>query len=263
MSYAAVVSLSGGAQSFVAAQRAVARYGAASVACLFADTSAEDADLYRFVIQGAAHLGVPLFVVRDGRTPQEVLRHRRFLGSGRGAPCSDILKRRPVDAWLAKHAPAAVLVVGMTWEEPHRVEAITARYGDSRIVWAPLTEPPYLTRDDVFAAVRDAGIALPRLYARGYAHNNCGGACVRAGQGAWAHLLKDNPALYAEWEVWEQDMRELAGPHAILRDRSGGDHAPLPLVELRRRVQGQPDTVDLFDIGGCGCFAPDTAEAAP
>lgn len=58
-------------------------------------------------------------------------------------------------------------------------------------------------------------------------------------------------------------MRELVGPHAILRDRTGNGTAPLPLVELRRRVKGQPDTVDLFDIGGCGCFAPDTAEAAP
>lgn len=251
----AVVSFSGGAQSFVAAQRAVERYGAGEVALLFADTSAEDADLYRFVVQGAAALGVPLFVVRDGRTPQQVLRDRKFIGSGRGAPCSLILKRKPVDAWVAANAPDAVRVLGLTWEEPHRVEAF-ARAAAPSEAWCPLTEPPYLTRDGIFDAVRAAGLDLPRLYARGYAHNNCGGACVRAGQAAWKHLLTDNPTLYAEWEVWENGMRADVGDHSILRDRTNGDNVPLTLVQLRTRA-----TFDQFDIGGCGCFS-ETDDAA-
>lgn len=254
----AVVSFSGGAQSFVAAQRAVAKFGAASVSLLFADTSAEDLDLYRFVVQGAAALGCALHVVRDGRTPRDVLRQRRFLGSGRGAPCSDVLKRRPVDAWLRDHAPGAILVVGLTWEEPHRIEAIARRYAGQCDVWSPLAEPPYLTRDDVFACVAAAGVALPRLYARGYQHNNCAGACVRAGQSAWAHLLRDNPALFNEWEQFEESMRSEIGPHAILRDRSNGDTAPMTLTELRRRVA--TDQVDAFEWGGCGCMVDDDAQ---
>ncbi|MFN9574964.1 MAG: hypothetical protein ACK6AH_00180 [Gemmatimonadota bacterium] len=218
----------------------------------------------------------PHLAIQAASADEAVAEYRRRVGVPGGPTVADIVSMQGATTHLygskvqveythptASASPAAVMVVGVTREEPPREAAITARSGDSRIVWAPLTEPPYLTRDDVFAAVRDAGIELPRLYARGYAHNNCGGACVRAGQGAWAHLLKDNPALYAEWEAWEQEMRGMVGPHAILRDRSGGEHAPLPLVELRRRVKGQPDTVDLFDIGGCGCFAPDTAEAAP
>ena len=251
-----VVSFSGGAQSFVAAQRAIARYGASATRLVFADTSAEDADLYRFLSDAQRVLGAELVTLRDGRTPRDVLRQRRFLGSGRGAPCSKLLKRDPLDRWIAANAPDAVLIVGLSWDEPHRIEAITARIGVGR-VWAPLADPPYLSRDAVFQAVADAGIALPRLYAKGYAHNNCGGACVRAGQGAWAHLLTDNPALFSEWEAWEQEMRAEIGAHAILRDRTGGASRPLPLVELRRRVEGQPDAVDLFDIGGCGCLVDD------
>lgn len=252
----AVVMFSGGGQSFVAAQRAIARYGATSTALLFADTSAEDADLYRFVVQAAAALGAPLYVVREGRTPQQVLRDRKFLGSGRGAPCSLILKRQPMDAWIAANAPSAVQVYGLSWEEPHRVESIQ-RAKDPLPVWCPLNEPPYLTKDDVLAAVRAAGIAMPRLYERGYAHNNCGGACVRGGQGAWRHLLNDNPALYRQWEEWEQSMRKHVGPYAILRDRTGGTTRSLPLVELRQRADS---AVDLFDIGGCGCAIPDQEE---
>ncbi|MFN7611612.1 MAG: phosphoadenosine phosphosulfate reductase family protein, partial [bacterium] len=244
-----VVMFSGGAQSFVAAQRAVERFGAANTVMLFADTSAEDADLYRFVIQAAASIGAPLHIVRDGRTPQQVLRDRKFLGSGRGAPCSELLKRKPMDAWVATNAPDAVQVYGLSWEEPHRVESIRRAKAPAN-VWCPLSEAPYLTKDDVLAAVEAAGIAMPKLYRDGFAHNNCGGACVRGGQGAWLHLLDKNPALYSEWEAWEQDMRQQVGPYAILRDRSGGRTRPLPLVELRSRNR---ETLDVFEIAGCGC----------
>lgn len=245
----AVVMFSGGAQSFVAAQRAVMKFGASNVRLLFADTSAEDADLYRFVVQAAAALGCALHVVRDGRTPQQVLKDRKFMGTGRGAPCSEYLKRRPMDAWIAANAPEAVQVYGLSWEEPHRVESIQRAKAPAE-VWCPLAEAPYLTKDDVLAAVTAAGIAMPRLYAKGYAHNNCGGACVRGGQGAWRHLLRDNPSLYAKWEAWEQDMRGMVGPYAILRDRRGGTSKPLPLLELRQRAE---EEVDSFEIGGCGC----------
>lgn len=41
---------------------------------------------------------------------------------------------------------------------------------------------------------------------------------------------------------------------AILTDRTGGDRRPLTLRALRARLEAG-ETVDLFDIGGCGCFA--------
>jgi len=48
-------------------------------------------------------------------------------------------------------------------------------------------------------------------------------------------------------------MRAQLGDVAILRDRRGGTLAPLSLRSLRQRIE-RDEPVDLFDIGGCGCF---------
>jgi hypothetical protein len=44
-----------------------------------ADTKVEDPDLWRFLHDSAAEIGVPPTVVPDGRTPFEVFRDVRFL----------------------------------------------------------------------------------------------------------------------------------------------------------------------------------------
>lgn len=113
---------------------------------------------------------------------------------------------------------------------------------------------------DYDALIRSFGIEPPRMYAFGYAHANCAGACFRAGISAWVHLLNDSPALYAENETQENAFRALYGDHAILRHRSGPKEGmPLPLTELREMVE-QGQTVDMFDWGGCGCMPGDIGE---
>src|SRR4029077_5334540 len=105
--------------------------------------------------------------------------------------CSRILKRDPADAWLAEHCvPATTTVyIGIDWTEAHRFDSGAgrgARNRYARLGWrceAPLCEPPYLTKQDLFVALRAAGIRRPRLYDEGFAHNNCGGFCVKAGLG--------------------------------------------------------------------------------
>lgn len=97
----------------------------------------------------------------------------------------------------------------------------------------------------------------PLLYDQGFAHNNCAGACVRAGQGQWLQLLEHNPARYAHEEAEERAFREAIGKDvAILRDRRGGTTKPLTLEALRLRAQLEPEAItddDRMDIGGCGC----------
>ena len=101
--------------------------------------------------------------------------------------------------------------------------------------------------------VEDIGIKAPRLYKLGFAHNNCGGGCVKAGQGHFGHLLKVLPDVYADWERNEEALREDLGDVAILRDRTGGTTGPLTLRVLRERIEeGQP--YDLWEVGGCACF---------
>ena len=126
---------------------------------------------------------------------------------------------------------------------------------------APLCEPPAYDKAatiETFEATY--GFPLPRLYALGFPHNNCGGGCVKAGQGQFVHLLEVLPEVYAKWETGEQRMRKLLGKDvAILRDRRGGQTRPLTLTQLRRRVQGG-QTVDRQEVGGCGCFVDDDPE---
>jgi 3'-phosphoadenosine 5'-phosphosulfate sulfotransferase (PAPS reductase)/FAD synthetase len=252
-----VVMFSGGAGSWAAAKRVAETYGTEGLTLLFADTKIEDPDLYRFLGEAAANVGGELVVIADGRTPWEVFRDARFLGNSRLAHCTFELKQKPADRWLkANRDPSETVVyVGIDWTEEHRYKRlrdIRARQG-----WtyeAPLCEPPYLDRRDVFDWLEREGITRPRLYSLGFSHNNCGGGCVKAGIGHFAHLYRTLPEVYAEWEANEEGLRVfLARPDiAMLTEQRDNISRPLTLRELRERIEDgfQPD---LFDIGGCGC----------
>lgn len=245
-----IVRFSGGASSFLAAHRVVERFGRDGVCLLFADTMMEDEDLYRFLDDGSALLGIPVTRIADGRTPWEVFRDERFLGNARVDPCSKILKRKLLDAWVKEHAPGSIGYVGLDCYEEHRLARLRAAAPERR--WeAPLMWEPALDRGAVLDAVKALGLRLPRLYEMGFSHNNCGGFCIKAGQGVFAKLLLVMPDRYAYHEAKEQELRSLLGDVAILRDRRGGTVRPLTLTELRERAVSK--TVDLFDIGGCGC----------
>jgi hypothetical protein len=258
-----VVMFSGGTTSWAVAKRVAVRHGTDRLVLLFADTLAEDPDLYRFNRDVERNVGVPITVVRDGRTPQQVGRDRKHLGNTQVANCSHLLKQKPCRDWLAANTdPATTTVyVGIDWSELHRMPAIERAWAPWTVD-APLTRPPYTDKRQHIAAARRQGLVEPRLYALGFEHNNCGGACVKAGQAQWVHLLRTFPDRFASWEEHEQQMRADLGDVAILRDRSGGQTKALPLTVLRQRIEASTPARSLFDAddwGGCGCF---TAEAA-
>ena len=129
--------------------------------------------------------------------------------------------------------------IGYDWTEPHRVEA-ARRHWAPWVVDCPLTRRPYLWKEQVFGLFRERGIEPPRLYGYGFAHSNCGGACVRAGQAQWSLLLRVNRARYLEWEAEENLSRELLGKNvSILTEQVRGIRRPLPLAAFRKRL-GQP-----------------------
>lgn len=118
---------------------------------------------------------------------------------------------------------------------------------------APLMEPPLIQKAELLGLWRSRGIEPPRLYDLGFAHANCGGACVRAGQAQWALLWRTDPELYLRWEAEEETTRALIGKDvAILRDRSGGEHHPLTLRRFRQERLPEGD-YDRSDWGACGC----------
>jgi hypothetical protein len=115
-------------------------------------------------------------------------------------------------------------------------------------------------KEQVLDLFRERGIEPPKLYAQGFAHANCGGACVRGGQGQWALLLEKNPARYREWEAEEHKTRVFLGKDVtILRDRRGGKVRPMTLEEFRNRIQAKAIDVDHNDVSACGCFTAEDA----
>jgi hypothetical protein len=253
---ARVVQFSGGVGSWAAAKRVAAEHGTDGLILLFADTLIEDEDLYRFLGQAAADVGGELVKIAEGRDPWQVFFDERFLGNTRIDPCSKILKRELLRAWLeARYQPdEAIVYLGIDWTEAHRFKAAKERWSPYRVE-APLCERPLVSKPQLLDQLRAAGIEPPRLYRMGFPHNNCGGFCIKAGQGTFAKLLEQMPERYAYHERREQELREYLGKDvAILRDREGGETRPLTLRQFRERREAG-DQCDLFDLGGCGCVA--------
>lgn len=256
-----LVQFSTGAGSAEVLWRVVEKYGAESVVALSADTKVEDPDNWRFGREVVDKLGCEWVILADGRTPMEVGRDERCVPNNRMAVCSKILKRQLLRRHIDEHYDAAdtVIYLGYDWTEEHRVKAAWPQWAPYTVA-APLTEPPYLMKEQVLDLFRERGIEPPKLYAQGFAHANCGGACVRGGQGQWALLLEKNPARYREWEAEEHKTRVFLGKDVtILRDRRGGKVRPMTLEEFRNRIQAKAIDVDHNDVSACGCFTAEDA----
>jgi len=257
----AVISLSGGIGSWLAARRWIERHGTDNTVLLFADTLIEDEDLYRFLDDIEADLGIPITRIADGRDPWQVFKDVRMIGNTRVDPCSLHLKRKVLHNWVRDNATGPVdLIVGIDFTEDHRLPAIRHNWEKAgHAVHAPLCWRPEAHKADAIAALAAAGIDPPRLYGLGFPHNNCGGWCVKAGQAQFLQLLRTFPELYAHHEEQEQEARAHIGRTdiAILRDRRGGETKPMTMAEFRLRAETEPELIDRGDWGSaCSCFAP-------
>jgi 3'-phosphoadenosine 5'-phosphosulfate sulfotransferase (PAPS reductase)/FAD synthetase len=282
-----VVFFSGGLMSWAAAKRAVAKYGADNTTLLFTDTLIEDADLYRFLEEAARNVGAPLVRVTEGRDPWQVFHDEKLIGNTRADPCSKILKREPGLAWLKANCDPAdtVLVFGIHHEEEHRLEGeawsrkakakvlrgVRPRYRD--LGWphveAPMCDAPYMRPNDIRAWARLEGLRIPRLYDMGFSHNNCGGFCVKAGEGHFAKLLTELPEVYAHHEAQEEAFnaarpgkrrQTVLAPELPDPARPGKvKRVPMSLREFREGMEAKSLTINLFNTGGCGCFLDEAA----
>jgi 3'-phosphoadenosine 5'-phosphosulfate sulfotransferase (PAPS reductase)/FAD synthetase len=250
-----IVFYSGGIGSWATAKRVVAKYGKKDVILLFTDTLIEDEDLYRFIDQTVAELGVEYHRIADGRTPFDVYKDERYLGNSRIAPCSHKLKQDTATKWVkGKFKPdECILYLGIDWTEEHRKVKPTENWSPYQVRF-PMCEEPFLTKDETLSELEQLGIETPRLYKMGFAHNNCGGFCCRAGQGHFANLLKQMPERFADYEAKEEEMRQyLDRDVAMMKKTKNKVSFPYTLRQLREDIEAK-NPVDMTDIGGCGCM---------
>ena len=254
-----LVFFSGGIGSWAAAKRVAHRDDVDQLPRLFAATKIEDEDLYRFLSESVENVrkdaDVDYVTIADGRDPWQVFEDVGFIGNTRVDPCSRILNRELMDRWRDEHCDPqhTTLYYGIDWTEIHRLERVRQRVPDWKIE-APMTLPPSINKPQMLAWCKDEGIEPPRLYKMGFAHNNCGGFCIKSGQAQFELLLRQMPERYAYHEKREAEVaKKIGSASSILRDRTRNTTKPLTLRQFRENLEMQPDLFDRFDFGGCGC----------
>lgn len=263
MKFNHIVMYSSGIGSWAAAKRVANKYGTENLTLLFANTTIEDADNYRFLNESAANIGGQLVTVADGRDPWSVAIEKKWLNH-RNPFCSLLLKIKPCEEYLKSNSNLnsdnTKIYFGIDWEEYSRLEAIAANWSKfSNFIEAPLCwGDTWLDKNACLEWCRQEGISPPSLYEKGFSHANCGGFCFKAGKGQFRNLLKHDRDLYLYHEQKEQEFRQQEGCEniTILRESKNGVRTSLTLREFRKRIEAEPLQLDLFDeaLGGCGCF---------
>ncbi len=267
-----IVNVSSGLASAEALERTIVRAGKENTIGVFADVkgystsehAGEDADNYRFLADIEHFFDLPIVRVVEGRDIWQAMFDARAItlpNNSRAAPCSRMLKRAPIDRWIAeRYTPdECIRVVGLDWSEPHRIADFEAAVLPYR-AWFPLNEAPYMDKCHITDKWQGRGIQPPALYEVGFSHANCGGFCVKAGQAHFALLYRANKERYlyhAEKEA--QFQREINPKATILNDRRGGTRRGMTLYEFAERLE-RGEAYEADEWGGCGCFAPNAQE---
>lgn len=269
------ISLSGGLAS--AANALLAHEAGEPFIMWFSDTTIEDDDLYRFLYDIERLEIGPLIRLKDGRDPWDVFVDTDYIGNSRTAPCSRILKTELIQKRLdAMAGPGEPIVIGFGFDEEERQQRAAAR-------WAPRPVRSLIAEQRLSAGAIERlvcekyAIRKPRLYDMGFVHNNCGGMCVRGGQGQFAMLLDKRPALYMKHEQRNEEARRkiqqkaqgrvAAGTYkgksgtgsagGFIRVTRDGVTEYLHMKEFRERVESGELIPARYEMGGCGCFTDD------
>lgn len=257
-----IVNVSGGMGSAVALLRTIDRYGKDGTLAVFADTRWEDADTYRFLDDVERVAGLPIVRLSDGRNIWDVFSETAFFTTMQGGcKASWELKKLPITRFAEEHGKPETTthLVGFGPDEYARQERLRQAIHPWKVDF-PLTWNGYSHRCDLTEELRAKGIEPPLLYAKGYPHNNCGGACILAGISQWAGLLADNRELYLESERREQDFlaelrRRGRTVITILKDRRGGEVNNLSLRQLREEIEaGVRVPRDTWRETTCSCM---------
>lgn len=310
-----IVFFSGGKSSFSVADYVKTHYPNDNIVLYFTDTLWEDEDLYRFIYEASDKLELPLLYHSRGITPPQLMVKQRFMANSRAGTCSKELKMKvssdylkkgiipEIEKWHNKSClkdesfiSGATLYFGIGFEEMHREGPIRAN-------WKPFkVEMPLI--DNVIdndENLEKYNIRQPRLYDMQFAHNNCKGRCVKAGQGHFKNLLMKDPKTFVQLmeqeiiiseyirytkqpqiksgktkdymfkDVWEfvstgkksDKIKNILEGNKYTKKfslgvDSKGNSIKKPYTFIKtmslEELEKLPVQIDMFDIGGCGCF---------
>jgi hypothetical protein len=236
-----IVSFSTGLSSALTVERVLARYGKEATTVVFMDTKIEDEDNYRFMDDCRRRWDVPIVVLAEGRTPYQVFTDQHVIPNSLVAPCTQKLKIGMFTAWLETQSKPITIHIGYDFTEIDRCEKTQRAYEKlGHSVDFPLLWQPYEYRRYSVIAREEWGIEPPLMYSLGYTHANCGGRCVKQGQGDWIRTLINFPERYMAAEDWEEGMRAQGEPwsnYAICKDQSNGEVTAITLREIRKRYE--------------------------
>lgn len=255
-----LISIGGGFSSTIELPLAVIdQYGAENVDMVISCLAGESPDLWRLVDECEQRTG--LHIKRITYSPYrqyledapsvmwwdiwDVFFQQGMMGNSLADPCSRVLKRETLKAYIEDHYPAAetVMHVGITANEIDRMMAIQRNWGRAGYrVEADLADQ-HLIGTSAQRCKKLLGWT-PRLYEWGASHNNCGGFCVKAGHAQMARLLWYEPELYAYHESQEARFQQVFQTTAtIMRDRRTINgvtvSTPLTMWEFRERMQAR------------------------
>jgi len=243
-----IVSFSTGLSSALTSVRVLEKYHDAQL--VFMDTLFEDKDNYRFMDEFERKFNVKILRLADGRNPYEVSRDEHVIPNNTLAPCTFRLKIDLFRKWLSTLEGETTIYIGYDFSEVHRCESTSRNYEALGYkVEYPLLWKPIETRKYTEVSRNDWGIEPPRMYQLGYTHANCGGRCVKQGQGDWIRTLINFPDRYTDIEQWEREMRgnETNANYALLKSQTKEGRKALTLQELRERYEREHNDPALFD----------------
>lgn len=140
------------------------------------------------------------------------------------------------------------VIMGFSIEEVERIWRIKRRK-DRWVYEFPLAEKPYTSVCDIRAWLAELNINEPKMYAQGFNHANCNGACFKAGLTHWARLYKERPEVFAYHEQKEKEFRATINAEQTVCMRKG-EH--LTLENLRQLVDAGIIEAQYFRLP-CAC----------
>lgn len=308
-----IIFFSGGKSSFTVAHLVKERYPDNNILLYFTDTLWEDEDLYRFIHEASDKLELPMLYHSVGLTPPQLMVQQKFMFNSRVGNCSKELKMKPaanffkkgekphIEKWYNDQylkteinplekgfAENTILYFGIGWMEAHRQGPIKKNWQPFQVEMPLIDE--MIDNDEV---LKIYNIKQPRLYDMNFAHNNCKGRCIKAGQGHFKNLLmkdektfqqlkeqeivisfyirytkqhhynKDNDHLFDEVHKFITTGEKTEKIEHIIKTNwnkknfiIGGRKEMYTFMKKLslEELERKPIQCDIFDIGGCGCF---------